>query len=244
MKISLAPVQRPRISVSVRFTCLPGRLPRTSSSFVMTSSTSNEELAIAPLSDDEPAVEDQDPLRGAFAPVGSARSAHRRSRLQPAPASMLRRLSRRLLLHGARRHLAFGRPPPPAPPPPDPLPELVLGTVIAANLAVFGIWHDRRWQPWMERHFVLSLGGLMHERRWHTMVTNAFSQLQPGHLFANSKSRLLPPAATCEHQPPPCEAASECWLACSVLMLGVRPRAAAPARHRRFCGALPLGLAL
>ena len=94
-------------------------------------------------------------------------------------------LRRRLLLHGARRHLAFGRPPPPPPPPPDPLPELVLGTVIAANLAVFGVWHDRRWQPWMERHFVLSLGGLMHERRWHTMVTNAFSQLQPGHLFAN-----------------------------------------------------------
>ena len=94
-------------------------------------------------------------------------------------------LRRRLLLHGARRHLAFGRPPPPAPPPPDPLPELVLGTVIAANLAVFGIWHDRRWQPWMERHFVLTLGGLMHERRWHTMVTNAFSQLQPGHLVAN-----------------------------------------------------------
>ena len=28
----------------------------------------------------------------------------------------------------------FGRPPPPPPPPPDPLPELVLGTVIAANL--------------------------------------------------------------------------------------------------------------
>ena len=53
MKISLAPVQRPRISVSVRFTCLPGRLPRTSSSFVMTSSTSNEELAIAPLSTTE-----------------------------------------------------------------------------------------------------------------------------------------------------------------------------------------------
>ena len=64
-------------------------------------------------------------------------------------------LRRRLLLHGARRHLAFGRPPPPPPPPPDPLPELVLGTVIAANLAVFGVWHDRRWQPWMERHFVL-----------------------------------------------------------------------------------------
>ena len=85
--------------------------------------------------------------------------------------------------------------------PPDPLPELVLGTVIAANLAVFGVWHDRRWQPWMERHFVLSLGGLMHERRWHTMVTNAFSQLQPGHLFANSKSpatsrHLRAPAAT------------------------------------------------
>ena len=39
-------------------------------------------------------------------------------------------VSRRLLLHGARRHLAFGRPPPPPPPPPDPLPELVLGTVI------------------------------------------------------------------------------------------------------------------
>ena len=63
MKISLAPVQRPRISVSVRFTCLPGRLPRTSSSFVMTSSTSNEELAIAPPSDDEPAAEDQLRLR-------------------------------------------------------------------------------------------------------------------------------------------------------------------------------------
>ena len=148
MKISLAPVQRPRISVSVRFTCLPGRLPRTSSSFVMTSSTSNEELAIAPLSDDEPAVEDQDPLRGAFAAVRSARSAHRSVEIAGgAPASMLC-VSRRLLLHGARRHLAFGRPPPPPPPPPDPLPELVLGTVIAANLAVFGVWHDRRWQPW------------------------------------------------------------------------------------------------
>ena len=67
-------------------------------------------------------------------------------------ASMMRR---RLLLHGARRHLAFGRPPPPPPPPPEPLPELVLGTVIAANLAVFGVWHDRRWQPWMERHLHL-----------------------------------------------------------------------------------------
>ena len=194
MKISLAPVQRPRISVSVRFTCLPGRLPRTSSSFVMTSSTSNEELAIAPaLSDDEPAW--SSPAAGSCeAASEQARGSARHGRdCRRAVGVMLRR---RLLLHGARRHLAFGRPPPPPPPPPDPLPELVLGTVIAANLAVFGVWHDRRWQPWMERHFVLSLGGLMHERRWHTMVTNAFSQLQPGHLFANSKSTLRAPAAT------------------------------------------------
>ena len=204
MKISRAPVQRPRISVSVRFTCLPGRLPRTSSSFVMTSSTSNEELAIAALSDDEPAVA----CRWKAARLLPSKC-EARDTVEIAGGAVGVMLRRRLLLHGARRHLAFGRPPPPPPPPPDPLPELVLGTVIAANLAVFGVWHDRRWQPWMERHFVLSLGGLMHERRWHTMVTNAFSQLQPGHLFANSKSQSLPPAATCEHQPPPCEAASE-----------------------------------
>ena len=40
MKTSRAPVQSPRISASVRLTCLPGRLPRTSKSLAMTSSTS------------------------------------------------------------------------------------------------------------------------------------------------------------------------------------------------------------
>ena len=40
MKTSRAPVQSPRISASVRLTCLPGRLPRTSRSLAMTSSTS------------------------------------------------------------------------------------------------------------------------------------------------------------------------------------------------------------
>ena len=53
MKTSRALVQSPRISASVRLTCLPGRLPRTSSSLVMTSSTS-EAAEAAP--DDEDAI--------------------------------------------------------------------------------------------------------------------------------------------------------------------------------------------
>ena len=60
MKTSRAPVQSPRISASVRLTCLPGRLPRTSKSLAMTSSTSVgpdaavEEDAIHPGSERRP----------------------------------------------------------------------------------------------------------------------------------------------------------------------------------------------
>ena len=60
MKTSRAPVQSPRISASVRLTCLPGRLPRTSKSLAMTSSTSVgpdaavEEDAIHPRSERRP----------------------------------------------------------------------------------------------------------------------------------------------------------------------------------------------
>ena len=60
MKTSRAPVQSPRISASVRLTCLPGRLPRTSKSLAMTSSTSVgpdaavEEDAIHPGSEHRP----------------------------------------------------------------------------------------------------------------------------------------------------------------------------------------------
>ena len=60
MKTSRAPVQSPRISASVRLTCLPGRLPRTSKSLAMTSSTSVgpeaavDEDAIHPCSERRP----------------------------------------------------------------------------------------------------------------------------------------------------------------------------------------------
>ena len=62
MKTSRAPVHSPRISASVRLTCLPGRLPRTSKSLAMTSSTSVgpdaavEEEAIHPRSERRPAA--------------------------------------------------------------------------------------------------------------------------------------------------------------------------------------------
>ena len=53
MNTSRALVHSPRISASVRLTCLPGRLPRTSSSLVMTSSTSE---AAEDAADDEEAI--------------------------------------------------------------------------------------------------------------------------------------------------------------------------------------------
>ena len=53
MKTSRAPVQSPLISASVRLTCLPGRLPRTSRSLAITSSTSDVQTAAA---EDEEAI--------------------------------------------------------------------------------------------------------------------------------------------------------------------------------------------
>ena len=167
---------------SVRFTCLPGRLPRTSSSFVMTSSTSNEELAIASPSDDEPAVACPAalPRSSASASIGRTRSVEIAG---GAPASML------CVSHAPPPPR---RAPPPrvwaaaaaTPPPPDPLPELVLGTVIAANLAVFGVWHELAggslgWSA------LRSVAGRAHARAALAHdVTNAFSQLQPGHRWS------------------------------------------------------------
>ena len=52
MKMSRACVQSPRISASVRLTCLPGRLPRTSRSLAITSSTSDAAAA----AEDEEAI--------------------------------------------------------------------------------------------------------------------------------------------------------------------------------------------
>jgi len=91
------------------------------------------------------------------------------------------------------RGLAFGRRPHVRPPPPPPppsfvtqsgVPELSLFSVVGANMVVHAFWQDRRWQPFMHRHFVLSLESVR-RRRWHTMITSAFSQLSPSHLLTN-----------------------------------------------------------
>ncbi|KAJ0405154.1 hypothetical protein P43SY_001359 [Pythium insidiosum] len=65
----------------------------------------------------------------------------------------------------------------------------VLAAIIAANVAVWGMWRvsflNPRLERFMWRHFACSYDGVVHGKRVHTLLTSAFSHITIPHIAIN-----------------------------------------------------------